>query len=453
MKTPIPLTRRSFLKTTTAGIAAAGVAPSLASGARGEPFRFAQIGCGGKGESDREAMLAAGATVVALCDVDEENAKHTFSKHPDLPRFKDFRQLLDKLEKGIDGVVVSTPDHVHAAAALDAIRRGKHVYVQKPLARTFGECQALLDSSRKHRVVTQMGNQGHAGSGLKVWEEMAQGNAFGEIEHIHVWSDRPIWPQGMTEPGKEAPIPATLDWNHWLGPAAQRPFSKAYVPSKWRGWWDFGCGAMGDMACHNMDPAFWIFKLGLPLSVRARASAPAAIAFPEWSIIDYTFGPTPSLQRGVKLTWYDGKKLPDLPAGADGETKLVDNGCMVVGSKMTAAGGSHAGAPIVMAVGNKVDGSAVQEARKHWQELQGSLKGTDHYGQWVRAATAKDPEATKSNFEYAAPFTQAILLGLIALRYPSQELLWDHGKKQFSNFAEANQWLSFEPRDGYNLQA
>jgi predicted dehydrogenase len=453
MKTPSRVSRRRFLQTAATGAAGLAVAPSMAFAARREPLRFVQIGCGGKGESDRDAMLNAGAKLIALCDVDENNAKKVFMKHADLPKYKDFRELLDKHEKEIDAVVVSTPDHVHAAAALDAIRRGKHVYVQKPLARTYAECQALLESSRKHGVVTQMGNQGHAGSGLKLWEEMAKAEAFGEIKEIHTWSDRPIWAQGMTEAPKEGQVPPTLDWNLWLGPAAERPYSKAYVPFSWRGWWDFGCGAMGDMACHNMDPAFWIFKLGLPQTIKAQASAPAGIAFPNWSIIEYTFGPTPLLPKGVKLTWYDGHKLPAVPGSADPALKLDNNGCMVVGSKLTAYGGSHAAKPRVIGVGDKVDADAVKDADKHWQEVHKGLKGTDHYGQWVHAAESKDREATKSNFEYAAPFTQGILLGCIALRFPGQELHWDNEKKQFSNFSEANQWLSFKPREGYNLNA
>lgn len=453
MKTPAPLSRRSFLKTSSAGAAAAAVAPSIALGARQEPFRFAQIGCGGKGDSDRDAMIKAGAKVVALCDVDDNNAKNVYAKHADVPKYKDFRVMLEKHDKEIDGVVVSTPDHFHAVAALDAMRRGKHVYVQKPLARTYAECQSMLDASRKYKVVTQMGNQGHAGSGLKLWEEMAKADAFGEISHIHTWSDRPIWAQGMTEAPKEAPIPTTLDWDLWVGPVAARPFGKGYVPFSWRGWWDFGAGAMGDMACHNMDPAFWIFKLGLPTSIKAQASAPAGIAYPAWSIIEYKFGPTPLLPKGVTLTWYDGKKLPEVPKGVAEGTKLGDNGCLVVGSKLTAVGGSHAGSPKVIAVGDKADGAAVADASKHWQEVHKTVKGTDHYGQWVKASIAKDQQAAKCNFEYAVPFTQAILLGCIALRFPGQELLWDNEKKQFSNFAEANQWLTFKARDGYNMNA
>ena len=445
--------RRGFLKNAGVGAAALAVAPSMAFAARREPLRFVQIGCGGKGESDRDEMIKAGAKLVALCDVDDNNAKKVFGLHGDLPKYKDYREMLDKHEKEIDAVVVSTPDHTHACAALDAMRRGKHVYVQKPLARTYAECQAMLDLSKKQGVVTQMGNQGHAGSGLKLWEEMAKADAFGEISQIHTWSDRPIWAQGMTEAPKPGEPPATLDWKNWLGPCADRPYSKAYVPFSWRGWWDFGAGAMGDMACHNMDPAFWIFKIGLPLSIKAQASAPAGIAYPEWSIIEYKFGPSPGLPKGVTLTWHDGKKLPPAPPAADPSWKAGGNGCLVIGSKMTAMGGSHAGTPRVVGVGDKADAAAIKEADKHWQDVHKTLKGVNHYGQWVKAAEAKDQAATKSNFDYAVPFTQAILLGCIALRFPGQELQWDNAKKQFSNFPDANQWLSFKPREGYNLNA
>ncbi len=441
------LTRRTFVSMAAAG--AAGLA--VGATPRREPFRFAQIGCGGKGESDCAEMIKAGAKAVGLCDVDYGRGKKTLDASPDAPRFTDYRKMLDKLEKEIDGVVVSTPDHVHAVAALDAMRRGKHVYVQKPLARTFHECQSLMDLARKNNLVTQMGNQGHAGSGLKLWEEMGKADAFGDIQVIHTWSDRPIWAQGMTALPKEDKAPETLDWNSWVGPMAMRPYSKAYVPFSWRGWWDFGCGAMGDMACHNMDPAFWIFKLGLPTSVKAEASAPTTIAYPNWSIIEYTFAPTPKLPKGVKLTWYDGHKLPEVPPGSAPDLKLKDNGCMVVGSKMTAIGGSHAGAPHVVAVGSTYDESAVKEAEKHWQGVK--VKGDNHYGQWVRAATEKDPKGTWSNFDYAAPFTQAILLGCIALRFPGQELKWDAEKRRFSNFDAANEFLTYTPREGYSIDA
>jgi len=200
-----------------------------------------------------------------------------------------------------------------------------------------------------------------------------------------------------------------------------------------------------------MDPAFWIFKLGLPSSVKAEASSPAGVAYPNWSVIEYTFAPTPRLPKGVKLTWHDGKKLPPPPPGSSPTLKIDGNGCMVVGSKMTAMGGSHAGAPHVVAVGENHDDAGVKEAEARWQAEQKKLKGTDHYAQWVRAAEAKDPAACGSGFEYAVPFTQAILIGCIAIRYPGQELKWDAEKRRFSNFEEANQWLTFEPRKGYSI--
>jgi predicted dehydrogenase len=457
--TQLRVSRRSFLAS-TAAVAATAIAPQGAlakkpkpakAGTKSDQFRFAQVGCGGKGGSDLSGTLGAGGKLVAMCDVDSARAAKTFEKHADVPKFTDFRKMLDQVDKEIDAVVVSTPDHTHAAAALDAMRRGKHVYVQKPLARTFGECQALLEATRKHGVATQMGNQGHSGAGLVLWQKMMDAGAFGEIEQVHTWSNRPIWPQGMTELPQPGEVPDTLDWDSWIGPQNMRPYAKAYLPFNWRGWWDFGCGAMGDMACHNMDPAFWVLKLGLPTTIKAEADAPAGIAYPNWSIIEYTFPPTPVAPKGIKLTWYDGKKLPPNPANSHPELKLGDNGCLIVGSKMTAKGGSHASPPIPIALGQQEYGPAVKDVEREWREVQKTLSGVNHYGSWIEAATSGDSTKAGSQFEYAVPMTQAILLGCIALRFPGQELHWDNARRQFSNLPEANQWLTFKPRKGYDL--
>ena len=455
MKNPHRLSRRTFLGSVAAA-ATVSIVPSHVLGGKdktppSEQFRFAQVGCGGRGAGDMGGVLGAGGKLVGMCDVDPVRASKAFKNHADVPKFSDYRKMLDKLEKDIDGVVVGTPDHTHAVVALDAMKRGKHVYVEKPLARTFQECQVLLDAARKHKVVTQMGNQGHSGNGLKLWEKMIEADAFGEVEHIHTWSNRPIWPQGMTEAPKSDPVPEGFDWDSWIGPVAMRPFSKKYLPFNWRGWWDFGCGAMGDMACHNMDPALWIYKLGLPTKVKAQVSAPAGIAYPAWSIIEYTFAGTSVHAKPIKLTWYDGKKLPPKPAGSHPQLKVGTNGCMVVGSKMTALGGSHAKAPVAIALGDKEYGSEVKDAERHWREELKKLKGGNHHGEWVQAARANDPTQTGSKFEYAAPMTQAILLGCAALRFPGKELEWDNDKRQFTNLPEANKWLSFQPRDGYSL--
>lgn len=405
------------------------------------------------GGGDLGSVVGAGGKLVAMCDVDPKRAEKAYKQYPDIPKFTDYRKMLDKFEKEIDGVVVSTPDHCHAVAALDAMQRGKHVYVQKPLARTFEECQIMLDSARKHKVVTQMGNQGHAGAGLILWKKMMDAKAFGDILEVHTWSNRPIWPQGMTQAPAAEATPEGMDWDSWIGPAEMRPYSSAYAPFKWRGWWDFGAGAMGDMACHNMDPAFWILKLGLPSAIKCEVSAPAGIAYPEWSIIEYMFPASQLCPNGVKMIWYDGKKLPPQPANVNPQFKLGDNGCLIVGSKLTAVGGSHAAAPTVIALGKEPYGPAVKDAERQWREELKQTTGCNHYGQWVEACKANDPAMPGSNFEYSVPMTQSIILGCLALRFPGKELKWDADKRQFSNLPEANQWLASKPRAGYILNA
>ena len=452
--------RRSFLAS-LAATATISMVPAPLLWARGKPkpagagnFRFAQIGCGGRGAIDLQGTIRAGGRLVGLCDVDSVRAKETFAEFPNISKFTDYRRMLDKLDKQIDGVVVATPDHVHAAAALAAIKRGKHVYVEKPLARTFEECQILREAARKHGVVTQMGNQGHSGAGLKLWQMMKDAAAFGEIQHIHVWTHRPKWPQGMTQLPAPEIAPGTLDWQSWLGPQVSRPFASAYLPFDWRGWWDFGCGALGDMACHNMDPAFWIFKLGLPTTIKAQASSPAGIAYPEWSVIDYTFAPTAACPRPIQLTWYDGKTSPHsppLPPGCHPQLTPGGEGCLIVGSKMSAKGNSHAGAPMLIALGGEPYGKPVKDAELRWTAELKKLTGDNHFGQWIEAALAGKPAAPGSNFEYSAPMTQAVLLGCFALRFPGKELRWDSNTGQFSNCPEANQWLKFQPRAGYSL--
>ncbi|MCM8540959.1 MAG: Gfo/Idh/MocA family oxidoreductase [Lentisphaeraceae bacterium] len=451
-------TRRDVLKTAAVSSAFSILPSSMLFGQNtpSEQFRFAQVGCGGKGSSDMAEMLKAGAKLVAMVDVDKRRASGNFKKHSGVPTYSDYRVMLDKHDKDIDGVVVSTPDHTHACIALEAIKRGKHVYVQKPLARTYQECQVLLDAAKKHGVVTQMGNQGHAGNGLKLWSQMQAEQAFGEIESVHSWSNRPVWAQGMTSLPKAETAPSELDWDTWLGPIASTPYSGKYLPFAWRGWWNFGCGAMGDMAVHNMDPAFWIFKLGLPSKVKAIASGPTTVAYPHWSTIEMWFDKSPVTGKPMKVTWYDGKKdgkqnAPEAPAGANPNFSAGGNGCLVVGSKMSAMGGSHAGRPLPVAIGKDYKKDELKELEKHYRTASKSLKKDNHYGQWVTAAKAGDLNMCGSKFDYSVPFTQSLLLACIALRYPGQELNFDTAKKQFSNNSDANQWLQIKPRDGFSL--
>ena len=452
---PEEQTRRHFLKTTaglTALTALASCTTTYPSKTPSDDFRFVQIGCGGKGNSDITAVIRGGGKLIAMCDVDKRRAAKSLKKFPDLPFYADYRVMLEKHHEEIDGVVVTTPDHSHACIALDAIQRGKHVYVQKPLARTFEECQILLDAAKKHKVVTQMGNHGHSGSGLRLWEKMMADNAFGDILHINSWTNRPIWPQGMESAPEPSEIPKEVSWDKWLGPAKEREYCKEYLPFAWRGWWDFGCGAIGDMAVHNMDPAFWILKLGLPSKIKAQASSPAGVAYPEWSIIDFTFDKSPVTGKPVTITWYDGKKLPKMPEGSNPSLTPGTNGCMVIGSKMSVKGGQSAGRPLPISItGKKYSKDGVKTAEKYWRAESKKLPGNSHHKQWVDAAKAGDNNACGANFEYSAPFVQALLLGAIALRYPGEELIFDVEKKRFTK-EDANQWLSSTARKGYKIK-
>ncbi len=452
------LSRRELIKTATVASTFTILPSSMLFGQDkpSEQFRFAQVGCGGKGASDMGEMISAGAKLVAMVDVDPKRSSAHFKKLGEIPTYTDFRVMLDKHQNDIDAVVVSTPDHTHACIALEAMKRGKHVYVQKPVARTVQECQVLLDAAKKYKVVTQMGNQGHAGSGLKLWSKMCEENAFGDILALHSWTNRPIWPQGMSALPKEDPVPEGLDWNSWLGPHSLRPYSNSYLPFNWRGWWDFGCGALGGMAVHNVDPLFWIFKLGLPNKVKATVSGPVTVAYPNWSTIELWFDNSPVTGKPMKITWYDGKKdgkqnAPENPAGANPELNMGDNGCLVVGSKMSAVGGVHAGRPLPIAVGSEYKKDEVKELEKHYRDVAKNLANDNHYGQWVNAAKAGDLTKCGSKFEYAVPFTQSLLLGCISLRYPNQELIWDDKAKKFTNNEEANQFLKTTPREGYSL--
>src|SRR5437667_4119371 len=282
------ITRRQFVKR-SAVVAGALSFPFVSSrrvlGANNR-LNIAGIGAGGKGEVDVAGCDSE--NIIALCDVDEKNAANTFKKYSGAKRYRDFRVMLEK-EKSIDAVTVSTPDHMHFPAAMWAMRMRKHVYCQKPLTHTVQEARLLAEAARKHKVATQMGNQGHSDSKLRRNVELVQAGVLGNVREVHVWTDRPIWPQGVLRPTDNPVVPSTLDWNLWLGVAPSRPYSPAYVPFKWRGYWDFGTGALGDMACHCMDLPYWALKLDAPTSVVAQQEGMTSESPPRQSIITYEF--------------------------------------------------------------------------------------------------------------------------------------------------------------------
>ena len=314
--------RRDFLKQTTlAGVGfwvAGGITASAADPkSPNEKLNIAVIGCGGQGGGNLGAVSSE--NIVALCDVDEDRAKGGFNGHPKAKKYHDFRKMFDEMQKEIDAVVVSTPDHQHTIASVTAMKLGKHVYCEKPLTHDVYEARLMRETAAKMKVATQMGNQGMGSTGLRRTAEQIQGGVIGAVKEVHVWTNRPIWPQGIDRPKDTPPVPKTLDWDLWLGTAPERPYSPAYVPFKWRGWWDFGTGALGDMACHTMNLAFLALKLGSPTSVEAESSKFNAETYQTWAKVRYEF-PARGDMPPVTLTWYEGRRLSS-PGGLVQGTK------------------------------------------------------------------------------------------------------------------------------------
>jgi predicted dehydrogenase len=440
-------------------------------------LKIASIGCGGMGKGATDRLIAEGCDLVAICDIDSSMFDYWEQKFPGIPKFTDYREMLRLMGDKFEAVQVGTPDHTHAYISIDCMNAGKHVYVQKPLARTVEECELMLKVSLRTKRVVQMGNQGHPG----VWRYKALRDActWGEIKEIYSWSNRPIWPQGMKEYARVEPLPASVTadaWNCWCGPSADHGYSPAYHRFKWRGWWDYGCGAIGDMAVHNADPAFWAFELGLPVMVKADTfgEGPVSIAYPRKSRIEMTFAPNKWIPHGIKVVWMDGGVKPDMKSIAGLEAyaaKLAEanankadkggnsaaaqvpvtptlpgNGLIIVGSNATSIGDSHAKRPICIAGDKTVFNATLKNGD--------SAARYDHYREFVKACVANDPEMCGSKLSYAAPLTEAFLIGCIALRFPGEELAFDPKAMQFTNKPEANVFLKASKRgewDFFNL--
>lgn len=449
------LTRRHFLASATASTAFSfTIVPRHVLGGPGhtppsERVNFAGIGAGGQGGGDIRQMAALGATVVALCDVDQAHAAGTFKQFPKARVYKDFRQLLDKEEKNIDAVTVGTPDHIHAVASMDAIRRGKHVYCEKPLTHTIYEARQLTLAAAKHKVVTQMGNQGHATEGARLTNEWIQAGVIGDVREVHVWSDRAgkLWKQGIGRPKQRPAVPSTLDWNLWLGPAPQRPYHPAYVPSKWRGWWDFGTGAMGDMGCHIVDHPVWALKLGSPTSVEAVTTLDGSEVdgkanfetYPIAAVIFYEFPARGDLPP-VKMTWHEGGLMPPTPGEMPRGTQLPKNGVLYIGSKGKMYHGSHGGMPHLLPQ------SLAEQARTVKATMS---RSPGHHAEWLSAC--KGQGTAMSDFSYSGPLTETVLLGVLAQRAPGRRLEWDGTNLKVKNLPELNRYVHKAYRKGWSL--
>jgi len=427
--------RRRFLQTTTAtglGFWVAGGLKAQESDSPNERLKFACVGIGGKGSSD-SAAAADNGDVVAFCDVDENRVKGAAKKFPKAKSFTDFRKMLEEMEKSIDAVTVSTPDHTHAVAAVMAMRMGKHCFCQKPLTHSIYEARLMGEVAREKKLATEMGNQGTAMAGLRKAAALIKAGALGEVSEVHVWTNRPIWPQGGPRP-KPSKCPSSLKWDLWLSRAPERPYAKGYHPFAWRGWWDFGTGALGDMACHTMNMPFAALNLRDPISVQAKTSGHNKDSYPKWSIIDYQFAATDS-RPAVKLVWYDGGKRPDKEL-LDGQNPS-GSGCVVIGEKGKLYSPNDYGASYKL-LGN------VEEREVEF------TKSPGHVAEWIRAIRGGEP--AMSNFpDYASPLTEMVLLGNLAVWVDGEKVEWDAKNLKAKNVAGLETIIKPVPRKGYVL--
>jgi hypothetical protein len=456
-----PFTRRSFLGKTGLGLGSALFAgPSILRGQNlNSKIRLACIGVGGKGESDVMENAACGMDVVALCDVDEAPLRKMAARFPNAKLYRDFRKMLAEMEKEIDAVTVSTPDHVHGVASIMAMNMGKHIYCQKPLTQTVWESRMMRTLARDKKLATQMGNQGSAAPGLRRAVELIQGGIIGNPLELHVWSNRPIWPQGLDRPAGEDPVPAGLDWDLWLGPAPKRPFkTDVYHGFKWRGWHDFGTGALGDMACHGVNMPFRALKLGYPTRVECElASRAYAETYPLTSRVRFDF-PAREGWPPLKFWWYDGapeagmdplRPFPDLTRElVEWRRKLPASGCLILGDKgKLFSADDYGSSSHVMLEGEKsFTSSDKHEACATIAES--ILRSPGHQQEW--ANMIKDGTPAYSNFEIAAYLNEIILLGCIAQRIgEGQTMDWDGPNMKSTNLAAAAALVKRDYRDGW----
>jgi len=456
------LPRRSFLGGAAATITAAtafAILPSqvvraVQGSSPNGKLNLAGIGVGGMGATN----LANCATenIVALCDVDPNLAAKTFAKYPQAKQYKDFRVMLDK-EKNIDALIVATPDHSHAVIALAAMQRGISVYVQKPLAHSVHEARVLTEAARKYQVKTQMGNQGHSGEGTRQICEWIWSGAIGNVREVQAWTNRPVWPQGIEvdRPADTPAVPDKMDWDLWIGPAQMRPYHPAYHPAKWRAWWDFGTGSLGDLGCHILDPVFWALKLKYPVSVEGCISAywhefwkkmePKNESFPRSSIARFKF-PAREGMPEVKLSWWDGGLLPQRPDELEPGERMGDSdgGVLFLGDKGVLMCGCYGRNPQLLPAMRMKD---LKPPAPTIDRIPEGEKG--HEQDWVRACKGGKPAS--SNFDYSGPLSEMVLMGNLAIRFPNRLLLWDGEKMAVTNDADANTYVRRQYRQGWTL--
>ena len=425
--------RRDFMKATTAagvGFWVAGRSAGEESKSPNERIRFACIGVGGKGSSDMADAGRAG-DVVAICDIDDNALGKAGDAFPMAKKFNDFRKMLAEMGPNIDAVTVSTPDHTHTAASVMAMKMGKACFTQKPLTHSIYEARRMAEVARETKVATQMGNHGTAYSGVREAAAVVKAGTLGAVKEVHVWTNRPVWPQGEGRPA-EIPVPDHVHWDLWIGPAAYRPYGQGYHPFEWRGYWDFGTGALGDMACHTLNMPYMALGLQNPSSVEAETSGHNNETYPSWSIIKYEF-PATDQRAAVTLTWYDGKKLPD-ESLFDGE-EVKQSGSLLIGEKGKLYSPGDYGEKFKLLGADKptVD---FPRSPGHFVEFAEAIKGG---------------KPAVSNFpDYAGPLTEVVLLGNLAV-WSGKKVEWDAKNLKATNSPELDAMIRPTYREGYTM--
>lgn len=475
--------RRNFIKSTVLATSGFMIIPRHVLGGPGflapsDRLIVAGIGVGGKGESDIYNFAQTGkADIGFLCDVDDRRAANSVARFPKAKYYKDYRKMLDMEADNMDAVSISTPDHNHAVQALDAMERGKHVYVQKPLTHDIYEARRLTEAAKANRVVTQMGNQGASGDGVRQMKEWFDADVIGKVHTVYSWTDRPVWPQGIPWPEKSAPVPPELNWDLWLGTAPFEEYRPGLVPFNWRGWWDYGTGAMGDMGCHLIEAPFSVLNLQYPKDVQCSVGSVYIDEFkrgyfpksaPPSSHVIMTFPQNENTDGELTLHWMDGGIKPKRPEELGPNETFGDggNGVLFIGTKGKMMCGTYGRNPRLLPTSKTQQVKVPQTIER----VPGGEEG--HYAQWVEGAVAGlGKKKMSSPFEIAGPLTETLLIANLAIRgqdvrrerinergetvngYPGRDIkmLWDPENMRVTNFDEANQFVQRNYREGWNL--
>ncbi|RYY30364.1 MAG: Gfo/Idh/MocA family oxidoreductase [Sphingobacteriaceae bacterium] len=462
--------RRGFIKSSAIAAAAFTIVPRFVLGGKGfiapsDKLIIAGVGAGGKGESDIANFYKSGkAEIGFLCDVDDRRAAKSRASFPKAKYYKDWREMMDKEAKNFDAVSVSTPDHNHAIITLAAMQRNKHVYVQKPLTHDIYEARMLTEAAKKYKVVTQMGNQGASNDGTRLLTEWYDNGLIGDVHTVYCWTNRPVWPQGIQWPSTKSEIPKELDWNLWLGTAPQKDYVDKLIPFNWRGWWDYGTGALGDMGCHLVEAPFRVLDLQYAKDVQASVGSVYVDEFkrgvfpdscPPSSHITLTFPKTKKTKGDITVHWMDGGIQPERPAELGANEKFGDdgNGTLFIGTKGKMMASTYSEDPLLLPTSRTKEVTVKQSIER----VPGQANG--HYAQWVEACLAGyGKKHVSSPFETAGPLTEALLMANLAVRGNELKgghikMLWDNQNMRITNFDAVNQYVKRNYRQGWSLNA